>query len=76
MATKKRHKKESRKAARLPFSGRNYLLFAIGVLFIVLGFVLLSTGDISISPVLLVLGYCGFLPAAILVKRKQKPNRS
>ncbi len=70
MAAKKRQRKSDK--ARLPFTGKNYLLFAVGLLFILLGFVLLSNGDISISPFLLVIGYCVFIPAGILLKNKPK----
>ena len=65
-----RRKKKTEKSARLPFSGRNYALFAIGIVLILLGFVILGTGDITISPILLVLGYCVFIPAGILLKSK------
>lgn len=61
---------------KLPFTGKNYALFAISILFILLGYIVLSTGDISISPVLLVIGYCILLPAAIFAKDKPKKQKS
>jgi len=64
--------KKGNEETRLPFGGKNYALFAIGFLFILLGFVVLGTGDITISPIMLVIGYCVFIPAAILFKRKPK----
>ena len=64
--------KKANEEAKLPFGAKNYALFAIGFLFILLGFVVLGTGDITISPIMLVLGYCVFIPAAILFKRKPK----
>lgn len=56
--------------SRLPFTGKNYAIFAIAMLLIVLGFVFLVTGDISISPFLLVLGYCILIPVAIFAMDK------
>jgi len=61
---------------KLPFTGKNYALFAISILFILLGYIVLSTGDISISPVLLVLGYCILLPAAIFAKGKPRKTNN
>jgi hypothetical protein len=41
-------------------------LFGIGVAAIVLGYVLLSVNNITIAPLLLVLGYCVLVPLAFL----------
>jgi hypothetical protein len=41
-------------------------LFGIGIAAIVLGFVLLAINNITIAPVLLVLGYCVLVPLAFL----------
>ncbi|RKZ28447.1 hypothetical protein DRQ36_10445 [bacterium] len=76
MVAKKRYRKDSGQEPKLPFGGKNYALFAIGVLLILLGFVLLSTGDISIAPILLVLGYCVFLPVGVLLKQKPKIQKT
>jgi hypothetical protein len=46
----------------------NYLLMALGLVAIVLGFILLAMEDISVSPVLLVLGYCILIPAGLLLR--------
>ena len=46
----------------------NYLLMALGAVAIVLGFVLLSFKEISISPILLVGGYCMLIPAGLLIR--------
>ena len=43
----------------------NYVLLGAGLLTIVLGFLLLATEEINISPVLLVLGYCILIPAGM-----------
>ena len=44
------------------------LLGAAGVA-IVAGFMLLAAEEISLSPILLVLGYCILIPAALLIER-------
>ncbi|MCK5833812.1 hypothetical protein KAH81_09125 [bacterium] len=69
----KRLNTKSGEQRKLPFSARNFALLAIALVLILLGFVILSTGDITIAPILLVLGYCIFLPAGILVKPNFAP---
>ena len=41
-------------------------LFGIGIAAIVLGYVLLAVNNITIAPVLLVLGYCVLVPLSFL----------
>jgi len=41
-------------------------LFGVGVAAIVLGYILLSINDITIAPLLLVLGYCVLVPLSFL----------
>jgi hypothetical protein len=48
----------------------NTLLLSAGVLSLVLGYVALSRGSTTLAPVLLVLGYCGLIPAALLVRTR------
>ena len=58
----------------LPFTRKNYILFAIGLLVIVLGYVTLGYGSITLAPILLVLGYCVIIPIAIIINgAKEKP---
>jgi len=53
---------------RNPFRMRNYILFAAGLAIIVGGWFLLRAGDITLAPIMLVLGYCAVLPLAIVLK--------
>ena len=53
--------------APLRFSTINGILGAAGILTVTLGFFLLSTGSITAAPLLLVLGYLGLLPLAIIL---------
>ena len=52
-----------------PFGRKNYLLFLIGVVTIVFGYVLMYlTADIVWAPVVLVIGYCVIIPISIMIK--------
>ena len=53
----------------MAFSRKNYLLFLIGVMTIVSGYVLMYlTADIVWAPVMLVIGYCVIIPISIMIK--------
>ncbi len=57
-----------------PFGPRNYIIFAIGLLVIIVGYISLSAGSITLAPILLVLGYCVLIPLAIIIKgRTEEP---
>ena len=58
----------------LPFTRKNILIFLIGLATILLGYVLLrippadGVASLTLAPLLLVIGYCVVIPAAILWK--------
>ena len=52
----------------------NSLLLGLGVALLVVGYVALSKGSITLAPVLLVLGYCGFIPASLLVRGRSQAS--
>ena len=56
----------------LDLSKRNAILFLIGIGSVILGFVLLGTGDITVAPILLVAGYLGFIPWALVANPRRK----
>ena len=64
----------------LPFTRKNWILFAAGMATIAVGYVLLRIPPVdgplslTVAPILLVAGYCVILPAAILV-RDRGPGR-
>jgi hypothetical protein len=64
----KREKKGGEDRFKWPFGPRNYILFAIGLLVIIVGYISLSAGSITMAPVLLVLGYCVLIPLSIIIK--------
>ena len=57
-----------------PFGFKNYVLFGIGLLVIIIGYILMYTGGtdsfraIVLSPMVLVAGYCVIIPASIMIK--------
>ncbi len=66
--------KKSKKTAGtlgIDFGKRNYMILGIGLAVIILGFIFLATGDITLSPILLVLGYCVIIPLGILLPREK-----
>ena len=60
------------------FGKINYQLFGIGLFVIISGYVVMATGEteslqsVKIAPLILIIGYCILIPAAILVKPKDK----
>jgi hypothetical protein len=48
----------------------NMALLGLGIAVLVAGYVALSRGSITLAPVLLVLGYCGLIPASLLIRGK------
>ena len=56
----------------LPFGKTNLIIFIAGLVAIILGFITLASGSETLSPILLVLGYCVAIPVAILWKDKRQ----
>ncbi len=60
------------------FGKINYQLFGIGLITIIFGYLLMAWGEtespqsIKIAPIILIIGYCIIIPAAILIKPKKK----
>lgn len=55
-------------SVKWPFGKKNYIWFGIALAVMIIGYVLLGSGDITLAPVLLVVAYCALIPTAILVK--------
>ena len=57
-----------------PFGKKNYTLFLIGLMTIILGYILMYTGETSsfqsivLSPFILIIGYCIIIPLSIFIK--------
>ena len=67
-------KKTKKMVETLGFTRTNYILMAVGLGMIVIGYILLAIGDITAAPIFLVLGYCAVIPLAILLGKKSKPD--
>jgi uncharacterized membrane protein HdeD (DUF308 family) len=80
---KKKYRGKAKDAGEpLPFSSENYIIFGIGILLIIAGYIALSQGpwnsfwSLTLAPILLVIGYCVAIPLAILYrKKKQETNQ-
>ena len=68
----KKEKKIADEGFEWPFGPRNYILFAIGLLVIIVGYISLSAGSITLAPILLVLGYCVLIPISIIIRGKSE----
>ena len=62
--------------AKWPYGKKNYIVFAAALIVIIIGFYTLSTGSITLAPILLVLGYCVLLPVALIIKDKPEEGDS
>jgi 4-hydroxybenzoate polyprenyltransferase len=77
MATKAKKKEEPVQAeVKWPFGPRNYLVFGAAMLTIILGYIALGKGSITLAPILLVLGYCVLVPVALIIKGKPDEEKS
>ncbi len=77
MATKtKPAAPKAREKYALPFGKKNLIWFGIGLLAIVVGYILLGSGSITLAPILLVLGYCVLIPIAILISGEKKAKQA
>lgn len=70
--------KKIKQDGTLPLERENYIILGIGLLLIVFGYIALS-GDsvdgfvpLTLSPILLVLGYCVVIPVGIMYRKKEK----
>jgi uncharacterized membrane protein HdeD (DUF308 family) len=68
--------KKKREEGSLVLGKRNVWLMMIGIVVILLGYLLLGRGSISIAPLLLVLGYCVVVPLSIMLWVRQPGSKS
>jgi hypothetical protein len=68
----KKAKKKEKERFEWPFGPRNYLIFGIGILVIIVGYISLAAGSITLAPILLVLGYCVLIPVSIIINGRKK----
>ena len=79
MAVKKKTTTEAIEtaSAEWPFGTKNYILFGISLVIIIVGYICLGSGDdandpitLTVAPILLVIGYA-LIPFAIMAKGKK-----
>ena len=71
MAVKaRRNAGANREELKWPFGRMNYILFAVALAVIVIGYFALGQGSITLAPLLLVIGYCILIPVSLLVRDK------
>ena len=76
--TKAKILKKLKKDEVLPFERENYVIFGIGLVFIIIGYIALSGNTVegfvplTLAPILLVIGYCVIIPIGIMYRKKVK----
>lgn len=74
----KKVKKVEKERYEWPFGPKNYIIFGAGLLVIILGYISLASGSITLAPILLILGYCVLIPVAIIIdgRKREVPAES
>ncbi len=68
----KKKSSDSSDEFKWPFGTRNYIVFAVALLVIIVGYISLGQGSITLAPILLVLGYCVLIPTALIIRGDSK----
>jgi len=78
------HNKDSESTTALfeswSFSTVNYYLFGIGLALIILGYIVMASGEVNsyqsltVAPIILFVGYIIFIPAALIYRDKNLEN--
>ena len=72
----------AKKKAAFPFKRKNYILFGVGLLVLLLGYIAMaqkpwdSFWSLTLAPILLVIGYLVIIPFAILYRKKDKAEKT
>ncbi|RKZ21406.1 hypothetical protein DRQ16_03650 [bacterium] len=64
---KKKKKKETQRKSKLEFTWKNWTLFGVSILSILVGYIYLARGSITLAPILLVAGYVVLLPLSLVI---------
>jgi len=70
-----RRAKTDKPASRIRFGRRSLTMFGAGAAGLVIGYVALASGSITLAPILLVAGYCVFFPMGILMSERPAAQR-
>lgn len=69
--------KRSKTDDTFPFEKENYYIIGVGILFIIAGYIAMSGNvvegfsQLTLSPILLLLGYCVIIPVGIFYRKKE-----
>jgi hypothetical protein len=79
---KKATKKQDPFISKFSLTGRNFIIFGIGILTIIIGYFIMASGDtysfrtLTLAPVILLIGYLIIIPTAILLRKKNPTEKS
>jgi general stress protein CsbA len=79
---KKDNLKHSAFIDHLTLKSTNYIIFGIGILAIIIGYLVMASGDtnsfrsLSLAPIILLIGYLIIIPVAILYRKKENSESS
>lgn len=76
MAVKPKKTNSTASISEWPYGKKNYMIFAVAVLVIIIGFITLGQGSMTLSPILLVIGYCVLIPIALIIKDKPEEDET
>jgi hypothetical protein len=71
-------KKKPQKGPLISLTARNYRIFGLAVLVLIVGYIFMSIGpassfwSLTLAPIILVIGYCILIPLAIFYKGPNK----
>ncbi len=57
---------------RFHFEKINAILLILAIILLVIAYIIMGTGDKTISPILLIISYVGLIPASLLVGFRKK----
>lgn len=75
---RQKQKEVKREKSRLPFTIHNYVIFAIGIVVLLFGYIFLSIGPIdsfwslTLAPIILFIGYVVIIPLSFLYQHKSR----
>lgn len=78
MAEIKKSKKTKQQIVIFPLEKYNYIILAVGLVVIIVGYIALASNGVEgvmplvVAPILLVLGYCIIIPLGIIYRKKEK----
>ena len=57
---------------KLRFDKLNQIILIIGIIVVTVGYIIMLTGDNTLSPILLIIAYVVIIPISLLIKSKKE----